>query len=245
MRLSPGFTRLLLVGALTLAGSSALAQTAPGATPTAGGPAAPAQDEGPSAEERLAASIRVVQQRPFLRSTRFELQLMGGLGINDVLFQHFSAVANGRFHLSERFSLGATYAHYFADEASTFSEVTDRFEVFPERALTRWYAGADFAWIPIFGKYALFDEAVVHFDLYTIVGGGVTRTSKSDDLKPTGTIGVGWRLITTRWLAFVVELRDHIYVEKYNQREELVNNVVGQVGLSFWLPWDFDYRYPR
>ncbi len=41
------------------------------------------------------------------------------------------------------------------------------------------------------------------------------------------------------------ELRDHIYFEDFNAGTELINNVVGQAGLSIFIPFGFDYEYPR
>lgn len=223
----------------------------PAAAPEAPAPAAeatPAEGE-PAAEEEAAKEdsprIRVVQQRPFLHSVRFELQLLGGTGVADTMYDHWVAGASGRLHVTEEWSVGGGYEHYFSDRAQVYDDVTGNFEVFPEESFNRFYAGLDVAYSPVYGKLVFFDEGIVHYDLYVLAGGGVTQTSRSTDLKFTGTIGVGARIIATRWLAVVFELRDHIFVETFNAGDELVNNVVFTGGLSIFLPFDYDYVYPR
>ncbi len=99
--------------------------------------------------------------------------------------------------------------------------------------------------VPIDGKLVLFDGAIIYFDLFASIGGGATRTSRSESPKPTGMIGVGARFFLAEWLTLTFELRDHIYFEDFNAGTELINNVVGQAGLSLFIPFGFDYEYPR
>ena len=193
----------------------------------------------------MGTPIRVIQQRPFLKSGRFELQVLGGLGINDSMFRHAMVVAQPRVHIDERWSIGGTYAHYFGEESSLLETVTTDFALFPERAETKFYAGLDVGFSVLEGKFLLFDDAIVTFDLYLTVGGGATHTSRSDTVKPTGMFGAGIRFVATRWLTVNFEVRDHLYVEQFNAGDELINNVVIQGGFGFFLPFDYDYRYAR
>ena len=197
------------------------------------------------AAESAKTPIRVIQQRPFIRAGRLEVQLLGGLGVADTMFRHYLLVATPRVHITERWSVAATYAHYFVEEASLFKSVTDDFELFPEQAKTRFYAGAEASFIPVNGKFSLFDDLIVHFDMYLSFGGGITKTNRSGSFKPTGMIGLGIRFMVTKWLTINFELRDHLFVESYNAGDELVNNVVVQGGLSIFIPFGFKYRYPR
>ncbi|MFT7580119.1 MAG: outer membrane beta-barrel protein, partial [Myxococcota bacterium] len=198
-----------------------------------------------TSQERLEDSIRVFQQRPIVKSGRFELALTGGLIASDTMFEHTLVSATGRFHISEWVSVGATYAKYFSTESTLFKEVTTDFELFPEISRVQWYAGGDVSVVPIDGKLVLFDDTIVYFDIYASIGGGVTKTNRSDSLKPTGMVGVGIRLFFAEWLSLTVELRDHLLFEEFKTGTELVNNVVGQAGFSIFLPFGFDYEYPR
>jgi len=205
----------------------------------------PADDEGLTSAERLESAIRVLQRRPVLKELRFELALTGGVAASDQMYRHFSASATGRMHVSEWVSIGATYSHYFSEESALFRDVTGNYELFPERSEIQWYAGADVSVVPMDGKFVAFDDLIVYWDLYASIGGGVTVTSRSDTPKPTGMIGVGLRMFLAKWFTLTFELRDHIFVEDYNAGSELTNNVVGRFGISIFIPFDFDYSYPR
>lgn len=200
-------------------------------------PEAPASD--------LDAMVRVVQQRPVLKSGRFELMAGAGLVVNDDMYDHWLATATGRMHISEWISIGATYGKYFSDASDLQSTVMQDFEVFPELSAYQWYAGGDVTLVAIDGKFVFFDDVISYWDIYLSLGGGVTKTSRSDDPKPTGMVGVGLRMFLTDWLSFTVELRDHIFVETFGAGDELINNVVGQAGLTLFIPFGFDYEYAK
>ena len=102
--------------------------------------------ETQSATAEAASPIRVIQQRAFLRSVRLELQLQGGLGVADSMYRHLIAVAQPRLHVTEHWSIGATYAHYFGEGSGLLDELTNGFELFPERSITKFYAGGDIGW---------------------------------------------------------------------------------------------------
>ena len=69
-------------------------------------------------------------------------------------------------------------------------------------------------------------------------------------------IGVGGRLFLTRWLALQVSLRDYMMIDKFEptnrgvdgaeakSRAEtrFINNLMFNVGVGIFIPFDFDYR---
>lgn len=238
---------LALLCALVLGSAPALAADPDAPAPDAGEdtPDDATEPEPEAPKSDLDALVRVVQQRPILKSGRFELLAGAGLVVNDDMYDHWLATATGRMHISEWISIGATYAKYFSDESDLQATVMRDFEVFPELSAYQWYAGADVTLVAIDGKFVFFDDAISYWDLYLSLGGGVTKTSRSDDPKPTGMIGVGLRMFITDWLTLTVELRDHLFVEKFNAGNELVNNLVGQAGLTLFIPFGFSYEYAK
>lgn len=206
--------------------------------------------EGEEEEEEVITSdldslVRVVQQRPILKAMRFELALHGGVSTADVMHDQYSASATGRFHINEWLSIGASYAKYFSSRSATFADVTGDLEVYPELSRLQWYAGADVSLVMFDGKFKLFDDAIGYWDIHALIGGGVTTTSRSESPKPTGMLGLGMRIFLTKWLTLNFEVRDHIYVESFNAGSRLINNIVGQGGITLFIPFGFDYSYPK
>ncbi len=239
-----------------LAPLAVLASTALAAGPVHAADPDGIEEEGPDSGEPdtvepeapksdLDALVRVVQQRPVLKSGRFELLLGAGLVANDQMYDHWYATANGRVHVSEWISIGATYTKFFSTESELQTTVIEDFEVFPELSAYRWYAGGDVTFVAMDGKFIFFDDSIVYWDLYASIGGGVTVTSRSDDPKPTGMIGVGMRIFMTEWLTLSFELKDHMFIEKFNAGNEFVNNVTGTAALTFFIPFGFDYEYAK
>lgn len=244
----PRSTSWLLSLALLVGGAAAARAAEPDAeseVPASeeDGPEDTAEPEAPVSD--LDAMVRVVQQRPVLKAGRFELLAGAGLVVNDDMYDHWLATATGRMHISEWISVGATYGKYFSDASALQSTVMRDFEVFPELSAYQWYAGGDVTLVAIDGKFVFFDDVISYWDIYLSLGGGVTKTSRSDDAKPTGMLGVGLRMFLTDWLTFTVELRDHIFVETFGAGDELINNVVGQAGLTLFIPFGFDYEYAK
>ncbi|MCC6620468.1 MAG: outer membrane beta-barrel domain-containing protein [Deltaproteobacteria bacterium] len=247
-------SRALVFGAsaMCLTAAPALAAEDPGdEAPVEGETTTPPEEPGEEEPEDavvktdLDSLIRVVQQRPVLKSGRFELFLGGGLVAGDQFYRHYLATAHGRVHVSEWVSIGATYSKYFSEEAALLDTVTGDFEVFPELSRLQWYAGADVTVVALEGKFTFFDASIVYWDLYASIGGGVMKTSRGDDLKPAGLVGAGLRFYLTEWWTVAFELKDHIFFEKFNAGNELVNDVVGQVGFTFFIPFGFDYEYVK
>ena len=189
--------------------------------------------------------IRVIQRRPNLRTGRFEVIAMGGGGLSDTMFNHAAVTGSGRYHINEFWSLAAGYSHHIGETSSLFDEVTDRFELFPERSIVEWSAGLDIGWTPVFGKFALVESYIIHFDMTLILGGSAVVTSRSPEPKFGGSAGVSMRLYLSPWLALTGEVRDQVYVESYNAGDELVNHVLAQAGFSVFFPFEYAYKYPR
>ena len=162
------------------------------------------EGEGAQTEAKAeveASAIRVVQQRPVIKAGRFELQLLGEIAIADVMFRHYSVGSNAYYHVDENWSVGASYRHYLSEESVLLKDVTEKFEVFPERAVMRWSAAVEAGWAPIYGKLAFFDDQIVHFDMQLLMGAGVTQTSRSASPRPMGVIGLAGRLLISSWFS--------------------------------------------
>jgi outer membrane beta-barrel protein len=141
--------------------------------------------------------------------------------------------------------------------------------------ITEWQLGANlnFTYVPLYGKFSMFNEFIFQWDAYIVGGVGLMRTRPIPVVDPTVrefeygnriafNAGIGIRIFLSRFLSIYTEIRDYLYLEKLENREvalgadrldpntwlsgnELTNNVTVHVGLTVFFPFTFDYRLPK
>jgi outer membrane beta-barrel protein len=134
------------------------------------------------------------------------------------------------------------------------------------------YGGAfNMGYVPGYGKFALFNRQIIHWEVWISAGFGATFTEviarnpadqaskafKNTALTPNA--GLGGRLFLTDWMTVNIALRDYIIADKYeplapcmnaddckaHADSALVNNVMVYAGVGFYLPTKFTYKTPR
>lgn len=205
-------------------------------------------------ENELNKAVRVFQQRYLVKRHRVELQVGGGMTINDHMVTHFAGDAGLFFHFTDQFALGVTGSKYAARDSSASNAVENNFGLFAERSHLQAGGMLEAQWSPLFGKFAVFGLGVVQVDGFLIAGGGVTRTTRGVDLKPTGEIGIGIRLHMLRWLSLSADVRDLVYSETFQTCDtasagvcgkEILNQWFTGLRIGIWIPPSFTYRFPR
>jgi outer membrane beta-barrel protein len=188
--------------------------------------------------------VSVIQQKPFLRAMRAELTGSFGYTVNETLNEFLQAAGGLRFHITDSWSIGTSYSHYFATDKATVGQLQNEFGVFPERSTVQWFAGGDVSWVPVYGKFVLFESGIIHWDMFLSAGAGVTKTWEPAPLV-TGTAGLGTRIYLTRWLTLTIELKDHIYLQAFKAGDKIMNNLVVHSGLSIFIPFGWEYEFQR
>lgn len=201
-----------------------------------------------SAQSSEDGTITVVQPKPVLRRQRLELVPRASYTLNDPYTTQFGVGGSLYYNVSERFYFGGTFEWFdFGSKLSTptarFDEVIDVTGQVPEYVLLDWYAGADFSFIPAYGKFVLFRKAIVYFDVYLTLGAGVV-TNSHGDLSPAGALGIGARAYFNKWLGIHMEFRDRISMQELPSGNNRVwNTASAMVGLNIMLPFNFRYTY--
>jgi outer membrane beta-barrel protein len=122
--------------------------------------------------------------------------------------------------------------------------------------------------VPVYGKFAVLDRKLVQWEVGFTAGVGVGESEvvPRDKTYPGFTniliqpnVGVNMRFFLTKWLTIQIGIRDYIFEDKFEPTNRsqmkdptaddakrdadgsLINNVMFQVGLSFWLPTSFEY----
>lgn len=196
-------------------------------------------------EAELRKSVRVFQQRYLVKSKRAELLFGGSTALGDPLIDTRNLDAGLLIHLSESWAVGATGFYSFATPNDAFENIQDDFGLFPERSLLQAGGFAEVQYSPIFGKFSSFGMAVLQMDAYVIAGAGALRTTVGVDVKPAWQVGAGLRIHTLRMLTLSFEIRDMMFIEKFQAGDSLMQHWFGGFKIGLWIPPTFDYKYQR
>jgi outer membrane beta-barrel protein len=236
------------------------------------GPTAEAVEEG--AERH---PIWAVQQVYALRARRVDLQPSFGVSMNDPYMQHQSISLAAAYYITEVLGVGLSFNWYRFLENQTdlnFSVSRATHQTVPINEYF-WGGQINFTYVPLYGKFALAKEWILHWDVWILGGGGFIFTrpvavidpeyrSFEYNMKFCFNIGIGGRLYLTRFAAIYVELRDYIFPEELENLEtfstpdersdkgrwvddnyKLTNNVMLHIGVSLFLPFTFEYKLPK
>lgn len=131
-----------------------------------------------------------------------------------------------------------------------------------------WQTALNFHYVPVYGKFAVLDKKLITWESYFTAGIGVGQSEVIPrDTKYPGftnfliqpNVGVNMRFFLAKWLTVNIGIRDYIFVDKFEPTNRsptmnatasdaaahadsaLINNLMFQAGISFWLPTSFEY----
>jgi outer membrane beta-barrel protein len=215
--------------------------------------------------------IVVVPRKAFLKGGRVELQPLAGVTVNDNLIRHFVFGADINYFLTDALWVGLQ-GQYFVKQLETQTELLG-LQFNRTSTMNRYLYGGAFnmGYVPGYGKFALFNRQIIHWEVWISAGFGATFTEviarnpadqaskafKNTALTPNA--GLGGRLFLTDWMTVNIALRDYIIADKYeplapcmnaddckaHADSALVNNVMVYAGVGFYLPTKFTYKTPR
>lgn len=220
--------------------------------------------------------IYAVQQIYALRLNRVEISPSYSATLNDPFISHNGVGLGLNYWWTNVLAIGINFIWYEGLETESDINFQVRRSTRLAVPVNQYQLGAHlaFTYVPVYGKFAMFNEFIFQYDLYILGGVGLMRTrplpvvdpevrSFDFDLRVAFNVGIGLRVFLTRWLAIFVEIRDYMYLEQLEsldvalgaRREQastwsqpspaFVNNVTAHIGLTFFLPFDFEYHLPR
>jgi outer membrane beta-barrel protein len=216
--------------------------------------------------------IIALQPKPFLKRHRLEVLPLYAVTLNDTLLRHHAVGAEFNFFLTEILSVGVQGLYYFDDVLDQEFYTRYHFDRAPSLNRYRYTTTLNFAYVPIYGKFHLLNDRIVHFELLATAGCGISGTeiiprdreyrAFSNPLNLTFPVGLGARLFLTRWLALQAVLRSYLMLDRFepskrggdpdperevelardNAKTRLVNNMIFSVGVSVFFPTSFRHR---
>jgi outer membrane beta-barrel protein len=209
--------------------------------------------------------IVVVVRKPFLKVGRLELLPMWAVTMNDNLIQHYTFGGSVSYHLTDVLSVGVEGQYFVKNLREPFDLVARQARRLPTVNKYNYGGSLNFNYVPIYGKFAVLDENLIHWEAYFTAGVGATQSEvlpRDPALQPftnlliTPNVGLAMRFFLAKWLTVHVGVRDYIFIDKFeatnrmetngddakaNADSALVNNVMFQAGVSLWLPTSFEY----
>jgi outer membrane beta-barrel protein len=239
--------------------------------------------ERPTRTTEAREEIFAVQQIYALRINRVELSPSAAFTLNDPFVSH-SAVSLGlNYWWTNVLAIGVNFLWYEGLEQESdlnfFIRRSTRLAV-PVSAY-QFGAHLNFTYVPLYGKFAMFNEFIFQWDAYIVGGVGLMNTRPVPvvdpevrrfdfDVRIAFNLGIGLRVFVTRWLAIFGEIRNYMYLEQLEALEvalgeqrfngpgdglegntwvqdsvAFTSNVTVHLGLTIFLPFDFEYRLPR
>lgn len=172
------------------------------------------------------ADIVVVPRKAFLKGGRLELEPFTGITVNDNLIRHFVFGADLNYFLTDVFWIGLEGQYYIHQLTTTEELLGSEYNRAP--TLNQYlYGGAlNFGYVPVYGKFALFNRSIISWEIWASAGVGVTITKviprdpandslafQNTDLTPN--IGIGSRFFLLDWLTVNFALRDYFLPDKF------------------------------
>lgn len=212
--------------------------------------------------------IVVVIRKPFLKVRRTELFPFVGTTMNDNMIRHYTAGAELAYYLTDVLAVGVEgqyYAHSFQEPYDLVARQARRLPTLNEY---KWSAALDFHYVPIYGKFAILDHRLVTWESFFTagIGAGESEVIPRDTKFPGFTnllimpnVGASMRFFITKWVTVNLGIRDYIFYDHFEPRNRsetmfataqdakdhaegsLINNLMFQIGVSFWVPTSFEY----
>jgi len=160
-----------------------------------------------------------------------EVGIYGGiLAIEDFDSSNISIVRID-FHINEHTFIEASYGSAKGD-TTTFEELIPSTQLISDEQ--REYTSYDisFGWNIFPGETWLRNKAYKS-DFYLILGGGSTEFG--GDKWFTWNVGAGYRLFLNDWLAWRIDVRDHIFNRDLFGEDDQTNNIELSSGVSFFF----------
>ena len=189
--------------------------------------------------------VSIVQNRTIEKRNRFEIapEFSGNFG-GDTYSRTKSLGLNVNYHLNYNWSVGLKYNYSFNSLTPEGEAMMDKAiadynanpqspsAAFPELNYQKSETLALVNWYPIYGKFNMLDQGVVHFDLYMLAGYGQIQLAKSSS--PSYTAGSGLGFWMTNNFSTRLEMRYQNYTSEYLGISKKMDVAVASIQMG-WL----------
>ena len=214
--------------------------------------------------DRYEANVDAIKKQLFTKKGKHELSPIFALSTNDAFYQTYYAGLSYNYHFASWLSVGVLLNAAFAQATGLTKTLSNPpnpkpgqspgFGIKPDVRRPFYFStlALEARFAPIYGKLNFFSEAIVHFDLYFMLGGGLFLSHPPDvtgdpdhmstpdgmGFHPFGEFGIGQRYFMLRWIALRWEYSVMLMSENFKLRGDetrLRVNMQFQIGFSFFF----------
>lgn len=232
--------------------------------------------EGEAAMPKGEHPIWAVQQIYALKAGRFELSPFFSISLNDPYVVHSAFGVGLNYYITEVLALGVNFLWFYGFNAETDTTFHAGRSFRLAVPINEYQLGTNlnFSYVPLYGKFALFNEWIVHWDAWLSGGVGLMRSRPVQVIDPdfrtfdwnnllSFNVGFGGRIFLSRFLAVFFEVRDYMFMEEVENQEApndpvwqenpdnwygdpvFTSNVMVHVGVSIFIPFAFEYELTK
>jgi outer membrane beta-barrel protein len=212
--------------------------------------------------------IVVVVRKPFLKSHRAEFFPFAGTSMNDNMIRHYTVGGEIAYYLTDVLAVGVEALYYVPSFREPFDLVARQARRLPTINQYNWSGALNFHYVPVYGKFAVLDHKLVTWEAQFTAGIGASQSEVVErdthfpgfkNLLISPNFGASMRFFLTKWLTVNLGVRDYVFYDHFEPKNRslemnatadqakshadgaLINNVMFQVGVSFWIPPSFEY----
>ena len=194
-----------------------------------GDDAASGTEELGTEEDQIKAEkglITVVQRQRMLKKKRFELMPQFGITVNDPYVRHYTIGLDFNYWLNNRMAIGLTGTGLIGAKTPRYDNIRFQEGLLLTANRTLWQGSVNFTYNPFYGKIAIFNRALMHWEGGIVVGGGALQTqvipryeSLHDPFSTVtggGHFGLVGRFYAPKidWMSFNFGVRSWVYADK-------------------------------
>ncbi len=194
------------------------------------------------------SDVAVIQRRFMPKTGRVSFSLASTFTLSSEFFLNPGLGGHLSYNFLEKHGveLIGYYAFTFNRGVTSDLEKVEAY-VSEESPIAKSFFGLTYKWMPIYGKIAFYDESILAFDTYFILGGGMSQITSATGSgragpsttkvvwEPSGVIGIGQIFAITRDLGFRWDLRWQATI-RTQEDSSLLSDVLFAIGFSYYYP---------
>ncbi len=189
-------------------------------------PTSPVLTTGKRVESRKTwQDIVVIPRKPFIKKGRFDLTPTFTVTVNDNIIQHYSLGLEVNYHITDVLSIGLAGQYYFKDILDQEFWTRYHYSRVPAMNKYNYTVALNFTYVPIYGKLAILDDWILHYEVFASAGVGGSGTeivpkdfrykTFSNPFSLTFPVGMGGRVFVNKFFAIQAGFRDYMMIDKF------------------------------